>query len=111
MECRADSLLHCRSGKPALGFSYEDLKSSTLVQLMLVAHFVGLDFDTTIRERALCTVLAESQMTHRNSTQDSPLAALSLLGKERVLTDIKKINHKFISSKMHFLDLKQMEKL
>ncbi len=102
-----------KSGKPALVISYEDLKSNTLVQLMRIAHFVGLDNDEDVLERSLCTLYSEYEIanqTKRSHKEDFTQAALSILGREKVLKDIDEMNEIFKSSQLHYLELDKLLK-
>ncbi len=95
-------------GKPLLFISYEDMKRNILVQLMRVAHFVGLDENEETIERALCTVYSEAQVAKlgkRTKKEDFTAAALSLLNKTKVIQDIQEMDKKFRMSRKHYLNL------
>ena len=94
--------------KPLLVMSYSDLKKNLLPQLLRVAHFVGLDEDPDILERALCTVYSAKQtasQTKRAARFDSKPVALSILNRTEIIQDIIDADVEMRHRKIHYLML------
>ena len=101
-----------KQSQPVLTISYEDMTDNLLPQLLRIAHFLEMDSDTIILDRAVCTELNQARIkakSKRVQKEDLSPLALKVIDKNKTFEQLEKINNLFIDRKNHHMRLKDYQ--